>query len=513
MAKPSLREEFIKEIEAAFGLAGDEGAIAPFAAYDKDPIGFIEEKLGFVLTEQQKQICLSVRDNRETNVQASHGVGKTHLSGCLVVWWTLALNGLCITTAPTDRQVENLLWGEVRKIHGRLGLPGELGRKFLRLSEEAQAYGFTANDNNSNAFQGVHHPKLLVIEDEACGISTDIDDGASSCTTGASNRFLRVGNPIAGGGSFEKACKRGHLRIPVWQHPNVTWAYQQDADGTHRLKSNIAAALLNANGEVKPESEWADWCTRAVIPGAVSIAWIEEARSKYGEGSAYWQSRVEGCFPEDSAASVVPRSWFLAARARYDANPQHWDAQAAKHKSRFGLDVGDGGDPHGLSRWQGPVLYSALDAPTKGDREDVTRAAGIVVNALKEYEGLATVDRGGCGAGALAILLEQGYNAVGVHWGEAAVDSSQFLNAKAEDHWLLREAIRTGEVAIAPLGDYEEMVMEDLAGVYWEQTSTGKIKMEDKAKTRKRLHRSPNAGDAIVIGFRNPMTAAWISEI
>lgn len=506
MASQSLKQELIREIEAVFELAANSGQ---FSCYANDPIGFIEKELKTRLTEEQQAIALSVRDNRETNVQAGHGVGKTRLSSGLVLWWIFAMGGLAITTAPTQRQVQELLWGEIRRIHGKLKLPGEPpGQTFLRVTEEARAFGFTASDRNSNAFQGVHHPRLLVIEDEACGISNEIDEGASSCVTGAHNRFLRVGNPIETGGAFEKACKQRHIRIPVWNHPNVAWAYEQQEDGMHRLKEAIAHQILDDRGEVKPQSEWPPEFPRDVIPGAVSIQWIEAARHKYGEGSAYWQSRVEGCFPEDSKQSIVPRSWFMAARRRYDADPEHWNAQDPHHSSRYGLDVGDGGDDHALARWCGPVLYLAKPVPTKGDQEDVTRAAGLAIAHLKIYSGSVSVDRSGCGAGAQAILQEQGYNSHGVHWGESARDSAQFLNAKAEDLWTLREAFRLNQVAIAPLEEHEDEAMEDLAGIYWELTSTGKIRIEDKAKTRKRLHRSPNVGDAVALGFRQPPAAA-----
>jgi hypothetical protein len=492
----------------------DGGIAAKYAKYANDPIGFITIELGCFLTEQQKQICLSVRDNRETNVQASHGVGKTWLAGALAIFWILCVGGLCITTAPTKRQVIELLWGEIRKAHGKHNLPGDRGQTFLRVSEAARGFGFTASDNNSNAFQGVHHEYLLVIEDEACGISNEIDEGASSCATGANNRFLRIGNPIETGGAFEKACKHSHIRVPVWEHPNVAWAYEQNLDGIFRLKPDVKAAICNAEGEVLPPDQWAEWCPKDKIPGAVSINWIEEARAKYEEGSAYWQSRVEGFFPEDSTQSVIPRSYFIAARRRYDADPEYWNSQAQPHDSRFGLDVGDGVDDHARSRWQGSVLYSIKSVATKGDMHDSGRATALAVEGLKEFGGSITVDRsGGFGSGSIDSLLEQNYAAGGVHWGQSAENSAEYLNAKAEDFWLLREALRLGEVAIAPLGELEERAMEDLAGVYYELTAQGKIRIEPKEKTRKRLHRSPDIGDAIVIGFRQPSSAEWWAAI
>ncbi|MBD2073921.1 hypothetical protein H6F86_08465 [Phormidium sp. FACHB-592] len=74
-------------------------------------------------------------------------------------------------------------------------------------------------------------------------------------------------------------------------------------------------------------------------------------------------------------------------------------------------------------------------------------------------------------------------------------------NLKAELYWTLREAMRKGEVAIAPLGEYEDEVMDDLAGTYYEETGKGTTKIGDKEKTRKRLHRSPDCGDAVVYGW------------
>jgi hypothetical protein len=54
---------------------------------------------------------------------------------------------------------------------------------------------------------------------------------------------------------------------------------------------------------------------------------------------------------------------------------------------------------------------------------------------------------------------------------------------------------------LAPLGEYEDEVMDDLAGTYYEETSKGRTKIEDKEKTRKRLHRSPDCGDAVIYGW------------
>lgn len=485
-------------------------------AYQSDPIGFIENELGTILTTEQKQIAIAVRDKAEMNVQAAHGVGKTRLAACLALWFIFVLNGLVISTAPTKRQVNELLWGEIRKLYDdhRIKLGGERGQTFLRLTETARGFGFTASHYSPDAFQGIHAERLLVIEDEANGISPEIDDGASACVTGSQNRILRIGNPTVAGTPFEKACRGNHIRVPVWNHPNVAWAYVLHDDGIHRLKSDIAALILDDNGYALPQVEWPEHLPRDVIPGAVSIGWIERMRQKKGEASSYWQSRVEGYFPEAEGNSIVPRSWFLAARARYDNNPHTWDALAAKHKWRHGLDVGDGGDPHAIASWRGPVLYAVSQQITRGDREDVTRAANLGWKTLNELPGDLTVDQIGVGAGTLSDLLTRqkewadapkglirGCN-FGARPDGIAGDEFVVENLKADLYLAFRESVRSGNVAIAPLGaEMEEMLIEGFSQTFYEETTTGRFKIEPKKKTKKRLGRSTDPEDAVVMAF------------
>jgi hypothetical protein len=141
---------------------------------------------------------------------------------------------------------------------------------------------------------------------------------------------------------------------------------------------------------------------------------------------------------------------------------------------------------------------------TLGDYKDVDRAKAWLAHELGIHGGEAKVDRVGVGAGAIPDDTGQGWSAYGIHWGMSARDSRRFLNRKAEDYWDLRTGLEDGTLAIAPLGDCEDELMEDLAGTYWEVTTADKIRIEDKAKTRERLKRSPNCGDAAVLGIAKP---------
>lgn len=504
----------------------DQGAIGEdLTRFADDPVGFIKYfEPDIELTKEQIHILESLVDSQEVNVQASHGVGKTWLAAWIVLYFVFAVEGQALTTAPTFRQVKMLLWKYIRSNYDRhkVKLGGRRTTIKVEKTNDAFGEGFSTSNYDENTFQGSHSEKLLIVMDEANGISPAIDDGASSCLTGSDqNKILRIGNPVSNGTSFEVACKAGHIRIPVWSHPNVSWAYEKNTDGYHRLKPDIAQLILREESDprrrkdpVKAQSRWDESLPRDRIKGAVSVQWIEKIRARKGEGSAYWQGRVEGLFPDVGGQAIVPQRWFLAARARYDINPYYWDDMNRNKPWSFGVDVGDGGDDHCVVGIQGNVVRIIDVIPTLGDRMDVINLAEIVAKKyLNVYGGTAGVDRTGVGSGTLGWLLKNGYNAWGAAFGEAAENKQDedsknedgtFINWKAEAYWGLRDflAARGNDdiSAISPLGEDEEYLMDDLNGTFYEESDRG-TRMEDKKKSVARLGRSPNGGDALCIAY------------
>ena len=301
---PPLKTNLLKAIEPE-----DVGtAPPPFPEYANDPVGFCREVLGDgILTDRQIEILESVRDNQTTNVQAGNGVGKTYTASRLVLWWVFSLGGMCVTTAPSKAQVQDLLWKEVRVAYdlNRFKLGGERFQLSLRWSETAFATGFTARAYSTDSFQGRHAEHLLAILDESNGISKEIDEGAIACITGRGNRLLRIGNPTSPGTEFHAACKYGHLRLAAWEHPNVAWAYGSD----HKLLPDIHKAIALPEGKCVPRDEWPEWMQEHLvdpIPGAVSIEWIEQVRYKKSENSPFWIARLDAQFPTDNEWSVIP---------------------------------------------------------------------------------------------------------------------------------------------------------------------------------------------------------------
>jgi hypothetical protein len=474
-------------------------------AYATKPVDFASDILNIALTPDQQTILNELMVSPEVNVQSSHGQGKTLLAAIAVLHHVFCLQGLSVTTAPTGRQTKELLWGEIRRLHSanRDKLGGICQTLSVKLSESARALGFSSEDTDEHSAQGFHAEFLLVVEDEACGVSRAIDDGLASCLTGEHNRILRIGNPVEAQTVFEAHCQRNHIRLEAWRHPNVSWAYHLDYDGVHRLKPEVKAAICNPDGTIKPASEWADWCPKDAIPGAVSVRWIEAVRGKYGEGSVFWEGRVEARFPTEITEGIIPYSLLLKARQRYDSNPKYWDMLTLKYGWVLGVDVGDKIDRHSIALWRGSVLYQVKLIDVVGDDEDTSRLVDEIEKTVKRLgDARIAIDRIGVGTHVVSDLKRKGYKVYPCIFGSEAEDKSQFRNRKTELYWKFRDGLRLGTFAIAPLGEVEETVFEELRAMRYNTNTERQIACESKERTKSRLKRSPDLADSVVIGLQ-----------
>jgi hypothetical protein len=141
---------------------------------------------------------------------------------------------------------------------------------------------------------------------------------------------------------------------------------------------------------------------------------------------------------------------------------------------------------------------------------------GKVAGILRARGGVAVVDVIGIGAGVVDRLRELKLEMISFNAGEGstAKDRSgelEFLNKRAAAWWNLRELLdpANGEnIALLP-GD---LLVGDLTAPHWRVTSSGKIQIEAKDELRKRLGRSTDDGDAVVMAFvEKPKQVAWAS--
>ncbi len=430
----------------------------------QDPIFFSEHVLGAEQPwEKQRRIMLSVRDNRRTVVPSGFGVGKTWTAARVVLWFLYSFpNSLVITTAPTWRQVENVLWAEIRRQHQQSYRPlgGQVLQTQIKIENDWFALGLSTDE--PARFQGFHSANLLLIFDEAAGIDRQIWEVAEGQMAGALARWLAIGNPIAPCGSFYEAVKS-----PLWK--------------------TIPISCLDCPN-VKTG--------RVIYPKLVTAQWVDDRQTEWGQASPLYQSKVLGQFPTTSEHGLIHIDWLLAAQQRPASN-----AAVHRDQRRVGVDVArSGSDATVFLLREGPAIRDIEEHHNLDTMETVGKLI-IFVDKHKISWGNVFVDVIGIGAGVVDRLKEQRLRVQDVNFGSSAYDSKKYANMRAECYWHVHDALKPDAAEPMTLPARCDKLISELVSIEWHATSTGKIIMESKEDIKKRLGRSPDYADALALSY------------
>ena len=131
-------------------------------------------------------------------------------------------------------------------------------------------------------------------------------------------------------------------------------------------------------------------------------------------------------------------------------------------------------------------------------KKEPMETAGRIVKMMRKYNAkLVAIDSIGIGAGIRSRIGELGHDVLGVNVGVKSDDPENFRNLKAQIWMHAQDMFRENLIS---LPDHDELI-EDLAAVKYLVTSKGQVSIEKKDDTKKRLGRSPDMGDAFVLGL------------
>jgi phage terminase large subunit len=434
-----------------------------FKGMENEPRKFVTEVLGLTLWEKQFQILEAARDHRRVAIRSGHSVGKTFAVASLVLWWLYARQGLVLTTAPTWDHVEGVLWREINSIAGRatVPLPGEPFLTERRVSNDWKAFGLSTN--NPDAFRGWHHPRLLVVIDEASGVDELIHTEISTLCTGQENCIVMIGNPTSTSGTFYNAfAKQGpwhRLHISCLEHPNV---------------------ISGVEG----------------IKGAVTTQWVEDARSQWGEQHPFWFSRVLGVFPMISNKGVIPLAWVERA-INEDKRKEALDQAELDRIPRVGgLDVARYGDNRTVFIVR---RGDAVEHIESWHHTSLMETTGRAKRLIDEFKLKAlVVDSAGVGGGVVDRLLEQHAPVFAYNGGHRAFTQGQFANRRSELWWSLRQRFEHQKMWLPKNHD---ILTGELIAPQYDITSAGRLRVETKESLLDRGIASPDFADALVMSF------------
>ena len=218
----------------------------------------------------------------------------------------------------------------------------------------------------------------------------------------------------------------------------------------------------------------------------------EELRRVYREGDFTVGMR-------DDEYQCIPTAWIEAAQQRWAPQPPQGYAMTA-----MAVDVAPGGGDKRVIACRYGGWFPKLDVAREEDKDGRLTAAAVV--KVRRDNCPVIVDLGGGWGGDAVIALKDNgidviaYMGVGPSSATTRDGKLRFVNRRAADIWKLREALDPGQeggsVIALPADDAE--LKADLASFRWTLKPNG-IQVEDKDSIKKRIGRSPDRGEAVVM--------------
>lgn len=541
----------LDNLDKVFGyVVGDFRRLEAQQRYRKDPTLWAKDKLGVVFHDKQIEIGEALVHFRNVAVAAGHGTGKSFQAAILACWWVDVHplgSAYVATTAPTNDQISEIIFREVKRIHDMSavrvakgiikpeeGLQGRVGEDNTWKIERAGRLvtvmkGRKPPDNKAgDAFQGLHARYVLAIGDEATGLTEEMIDGLGNITSNDNSRRLLISNPTN---------PYSHLGR-IFLKPAF------DDDGKETWKK-IHVSVFNL-----PTFHGGGACEcrehkgkplglgfpQELLESISGPQFVADKKAEYGEDSARYKARVLGQFAFEAGSNlftdrelssavdcvVVPGTEELpvlgvdVARFGEDDSVVYRVDYGTVMERRWVENVDDGSelprqpmvDETGeevrgmrlrfVESWHGAPLVNKTHSDGRMEMGTAERVHGI---ALAIGAGSVRVDASGLGGGVCDRLwdLSQGgklYDVIEVLGGAASPDRRSHYNSRAYEMDTLRLGMFQGRIDI---DGRDEQLLDELAGIQYEfadAASGGGLKIESKEAMKKRGQKSPDYVDS-----------------
>lgn len=496
------------------------GVSENYNAYQKDPVGFGEQILGEIYTNEVKVLMESVRDNPVTIAKSANATGKTHAAARVAIWWFKCFKDSQIFTAaaPPEANLKKLLWGEINSIVEKYPKVFKTENlKSLHIERSAQNFitgvripmSGTAAQREAK-FSGKHSPHLLFLVDEGDAVPDEVYRGIESCMSGGHARLLVMFNPRAEAGEIFRMERDGRanvVHLSAFCHPNVISG-----------KDQIPGAV-NRETTVRRINEWCRPLTSGEQMDGECFElpfFLEGLTARSQSGKTYpplkpgWYKIMEpafsymvlGRYPAMGSTQLISRDWIAKARARWDLYVSKYGELPPLHTSGvMGVDIAEFGSDSNVCcfRYGGYIerliLWSGVDTIKTGDR------------AIREYKSRdvirASIDATGIGAGVAPHMQRDGCSAHPVKVASSPTEKTElgeFQILRDQLWWACREWLRTDPGSMLPP---DELLIEELQTPTYEVQS-GKVRVMRKKIMRELLKRSPDRADALCLTFAKP---------
>jgi phage terminase large subunit len=507
------------------------------AYYSVRPTLYITDVLRATPWSKQSEIIQAIFKYPIVAVKSCNASGKSYIAARIALTFLqLKPGSIVITTAPTWRQVKDVLWREFRSAYARAAYKlskAQCNQVGLDLAEDWFAVGISTND--AEKFFGYHADDILVIIDEASGVEEETYIGVDAVTPNLNAHVLMIGNPTNPDGRFAKSFKNPLVKcitITAFDTPNFTANGIRDEQDLREIFAP-PPGVEPLEHMVRMQKE-----LKSPFPALANPSKIYQRLIQWGTDHPMWEALVMAEFPSQGVNSLIPLNlieksievWrqmteLMALEKRAKTNPAaakllreynnhpEWVVPYST-TYEYGNDVARFGDD---STVLFPRLGGYVEKAQAWGKTATDITADRIVEAinLDDWRAHIKVDDTGVGGGVVDQLMRHlrenphyHYTVMPINFSEGTTNPKKYFNLRSEMFWNLREQFYNHKIAIPP----DEDLMAELSAIRYEYGGKERnlIKIEEKADTKKRLQHSPDRADALMLAFARPQAGTFL---
>lgn len=491
--------------------------------YLEHPDRFVAEVLGAQPWSMQNEIINSVFTYKITAVKTCNAIGKSYIAARIVIaYLMLHPNSIVVTTAPTWRQVTDVLWREIGTAvkQSKFKLSDvEAGQAGLSLASDWYAVGLSTKRPEN--FFGYHADHILVVVDEAGGVEEPIFKGVQAITPNVNARVLVIGNPTNPGGTFYDYFNKPELgancfTVSAFDTPNFT-------DTNIHTIEDLLTLFTPRNGISQP-----NWTKRVneelakrmnpIYRGLIDPSVVYARYHEWGPDSPAWQALIMGEFPSQAEQALIPAELVTQAMQMSGV-----DKDSGKTYAELsGWEIPDGPPEFGqdMARYgtDSTVCFPRhggwVEQPIAWNKVSLMESADRILKIIDpmDFNTRLNIDDTGNGGGTTdrlrQIKNELLHAAKPVHQymiaaynfssKENMTDPDKFADITSELYWNLRSWFMKKRIALPK----NSRLFDELVGRRWFINRQGKIQVESKDDYKKRTGgKSPDFADALALAF------------
>lgn len=444
---------------------------------------FIENVLGDNLYPYQEQLVSTLAKERFVSIASCHGIGKSFTAARVVLWFLITHpRSIVLTTAPTNRQVKDVLWKEIRSAYrdASAHLGGKILELRFELAEDWYAIGLSTNE--PDRFQGYHAPHILIVIDESSGVPAPIFEAIEGIGSTGNVYMLELGNPTDPTGHFAQTFKNPfykNYRISCFDTPNFLPFRRESEDES-------IEALINSTIEQRKAAVVDE---RLIVP-----EWVYRRYHIWGKDSPMFQARCLGKFPLEGDDTLIPLRHALRAVDNENVVDQE--------KEVLGVDIARFGSDETVLVYRRGNKVETIQRFRKDDL--MTTVGRInVFHQAHPYAGI-NIDDSGVGGGVTDRLREMKVAVNPINVGSMPNNKQIYANLRAELYWELAQMFERGEIIIPN----DDQLISELTSMKYKYLN-GKIVIESKDEMKKRGLNSPDSADAVMLAFADSKSSSF----